>query len=61
MREREECAYWLCALCLHPIGYYGDTWAGVMCHGHFFIFSRSRPLVLSVTLPGDSACMDGRC
>jgi len=21
----------LCALCLHPIGYYGDTWAGVMC------------------------------
>jgi hypothetical protein len=22
---------WLCALCLHPIGYYGDTWAGVMC------------------------------
>ena len=31
MRESEECAYWLCALCLHPIGYYGDTWAGVMC------------------------------
>jgi hypothetical protein len=31
MRECEECAYWLCALCLHPIGYYGDTWAGVMC------------------------------
>ena len=23
--------YALCALCLHPIGYYGDTWAGVMC------------------------------
>jgi hypothetical protein len=21
----------LCALCLHPIGYYGQTWAGVMC------------------------------
>lgn len=21
----------LCALCLHPIGYYGETWAGVMC------------------------------
>jgi hypothetical protein len=21
----------LCALCLHPIGYYGDAWAGVMC------------------------------
>jgi hypothetical protein len=31
MREREEAACWLCALCLHPIGYYGDTWAGVMC------------------------------
>jgi hypothetical protein len=31
MRENEEIAYWLCALCLHPIGYYGDTWAGVMC------------------------------
>lgn len=21
----------LCALCLHPIGYYADSWAGVMC------------------------------
>lgn len=21
----------LCALCLHPIGYYADTWAGSMC------------------------------
>lgn len=21
----------LCALCLHPIGYYAETWAGVMC------------------------------
>jgi len=31
LRETEECSYWLCALCLHPIGYYGDTWAGVMC------------------------------
>jgi hypothetical protein len=31
MRESEEGSYWLCALCLHPIGYYGDTWAGVMC------------------------------
>lgn len=31
LREGEESAYWLCALCLHPIGYYGDTWAGVMC------------------------------
>ena len=31
IRENEECSYWLCALCLHPIGYYGDTWAGVMC------------------------------
>ena len=31
MRESEEGSYWLCALCLHPIGYYGNTWAGVMC------------------------------
>jgi len=31
MRESEAGSYWLCALCLHPIGYYGDTWAGVMC------------------------------
>jgi hypothetical protein len=31
MREIEEGSYWLGALCLHPIGYYGDTWAGVMC------------------------------
>jgi hypothetical protein len=31
LRESEECSYWLCALCLHPIGYYGETWAGVMC------------------------------
>jgi hypothetical protein len=31
MREGEQTARWLCALCLHPIGYYGDTWAGVMC------------------------------
>ena len=31
MRDTEEACYWLCALCLHPIGYYGDTWAGVMC------------------------------
>ena len=31
IRESEECSYWLCALCLHPIGYYGETWAGVMC------------------------------
>ncbi len=28
LREDE---YVLCALCLHPIGYYGDSWAGVMC------------------------------
>lgn len=21
----------LCALCMHPIGYYAETWAGVMC------------------------------
>ena len=31
MRVEENAACWLCALCLHPIGYYGDTWAGVMC------------------------------
>lgn len=31
LRENEEMFVVLCALCLHPIGYYGDTWAGVMC------------------------------
>jgi|GEM_PF-4166381 hypothetical protein len=31
LRQDEEVNYALCALCLHPIGYYGDTWAGVMC------------------------------
>ena len=31
MRGGDTTAYWLCALCLHPIGYYGETWAGVMC------------------------------
>jgi len=31
MRETDESTYMLCALCLHPIGYYADTWAGVMC------------------------------
>jgi hypothetical protein len=31
LRQDEEANYPLCALCLHPIGYYGDTWAGVMC------------------------------
>lgn len=31
LRMNEECSYSLCALCLHPIGYYADTWAGVMC------------------------------
>ena len=31
LREVEEGSYPLCALCLHPIGYYGETWAGVMC------------------------------
>jgi hypothetical protein len=31
LRQNEEVSYALCALCLHPIGYYGDTWAGVMC------------------------------
>jgi len=31
LRQNEEVTYPLCALCLHPIGYYADTWAGVMC------------------------------
>jgi hypothetical protein len=31
MKDNEEETYLLCALCLHPIGYYADTWAGVMC------------------------------
>ena len=32
LRQKEgEATIPLCALCLHPIGYYGDTWAGVMC------------------------------
>jgi hypothetical protein len=31
IRQDEEGGHPLCALCLHPIGYYGDTWAGVMC------------------------------
>lgn len=31
LRQYEEGSNVLCALCLHPIGYYGETWAGVMC------------------------------
>lgn len=31
MREGGDIFRILCALCLHPIGYYGQTWAGVMC------------------------------
>lgn len=31
LREGEEFTNVLCALCLHPIGYYANTWAGVMC------------------------------
>ena len=31
LRQSEKGSSPLCALCLHPIGYYGDTWAGVMC------------------------------
>jgi hypothetical protein len=32
LRQTEEgVSSVLCALCLHPIGYYGQTWAGVMC------------------------------
>jgi galactose-1-phosphate uridylyltransferase len=26
LRQDKEVNYALCALCLHPIGYYGDTW-----------------------------------
>jgi hypothetical protein len=29
------------------------------CHGYFSSFSRSRPVILTVTLPGDSVGMDG--
>ena len=28
IRQTEEYSHPLCALCLHPIGYYGDTWPG---------------------------------
>jgi len=31
------------------------------CHGIISTFSRSRPVILAVTLPGDSVCMDGQC
>jgi hypothetical protein len=31
IRQTEQYSHALCALCLHPIGYYGDTWAGAMC------------------------------
>jgi hypothetical protein len=31
LREVGEEFRILCALCLHPIGYYAQTWAGVMC------------------------------
>lgn len=31
MREEGDFFVTLCALCLHPIGYYGETWAGAMC------------------------------
>ena len=30
-RQSEEETVMLCALCLHPIGYYAESWAGVMC------------------------------
>jgi hypothetical protein len=30
-RQFDDVTILLCALCLHPIGYYGDSWAGVMC------------------------------
>lgn len=31
IHQDEDGGHPLCALCLHPIGYYGETWAGVMC------------------------------
>lgn len=31
LRQDDEGGSVLCALCLHPIGYYANTWAGVMC------------------------------
>jgi hypothetical protein len=31
LRQTEEWTRLLCALCLQPIGYYGNTWALVMC------------------------------
>ncbi len=31
LREAGERFILLCALCLHPIGYYADSWAGVTC------------------------------
>lgn len=31
LRQYDNMTNVLCALCLHPIGYYSDTWAGVMC------------------------------
>jgi len=31
LRDMEDGSFPLCALCLHPIGYYAETWAGVMC------------------------------
>ena len=30
-RQPSKSQWQLCALCLHPIGYYRDTWTGVMC------------------------------
>jgi hypothetical protein len=30
-QDNESVTSVLCALCLHPIGYYGESWAGVMC------------------------------
>jgi len=37
----------------------GSTVRGGKCHGSIPTFSRSRPVILAVTLPGDSVCMDG--
>jgi len=35
------------------------TVRGGKCHGSIPTFSRLRPVILAVTLPGDSVCMDG--
>lgn len=29
--KKTDSIHFLCSLCMHPIGYYTDTWAGTMC------------------------------